>query len=99
MNPSQEKTSPVAFSTLLSRVLQKTAISPTLELLQTHWQDWFQGTDLQHTIPERLDRWKGLWIRVPNAIVRQKLQFQSEKFLNVLNALLPEKIQSIHWKL
>ena len=67
------------------------------QILQTHWNDWFRGTEFQSVIPERLDRWNTLWLKAPDAIVRQKLQFKSEQLLKTLNALVDGKIESVRW--
>ena len=93
---------PIApFSDVLQKTLKgKFSNSPknkTIELLQTYWKDWFLGTDFVKCTPERLDKWDCLWIRVPNAILRQKLQFKTALFLNAINNFLPKKIKDVHW--
>lgn len=91
--------SPKPFSQVLARTVQRTSklYSPTFQTLQTHWDDWFRGTEFQSVIPKRLDRWNALWLKAPDAIVRQKLQFKSEHLLKTLNALLPGNIESVRW--
>lgn len=90
---------PKPFSQVLKQTVQRTAklYSPTFQILQTHWNDWFRGTEFQSVIPERLDRWNALWLKAPDAIVRQKLQFKSEQLLKTLNALVDGKIESVRW--
>ena len=90
---------PKLFAQVLNQTVQRTAklYSPTFQILQTHWDDWFHGTEFQSVIPERLDRWSALWLKAPDAIVRQKLQFKSEQLLKTLNALVPGKIESVRW--
>ena len=90
---------PKPFAQVLNQTVQRTSklYSPMFQILQTHWNDWFRGTEFQSLIPERLDRWNALWLKAPDAIVRQKLQFQSERLLKTLNALVPEKIESVRW--
>lgn len=84
---------------VLNQTVQRTSklYSPTFQTLQTHWNDWFCGTEFQSVIPERLDRWNALWLKAPDAIVRQKLQFKSEQLLKTLNALVDGKIKSVRW--
>ena len=90
---------PKPFAQVLNQTVQRTSklYSPTFQILQTHWNDWFRGTEFQSVIPERLDRWSALWLKAPDAIVRQKLQFKSEQLLKTLNALVPGKIESVRW--
>ena len=90
---------PKPFAQVLNQTVQRTSklYSPTFQILQTHWDDWFHGTEFQSVIPERLDRWNALWLKAPDAIVRQKLQFKSEQLLKTLNALVPGKIESVRW--
>ena len=92
-------TPPKPFAQVLNQTVQRTAklYSPTFQILQTHWNDWFRGTEFQSVIPERLDRWNALWLKAPDAIVRQKLQFKSEQLLKTLNGLVPGKIESVRW--
>ena len=92
---------PKPFAQVLNQTVQRTAklYSPTFQILQTHWNDWFRGTEFQSVIPERLDRWSALWLKAPDAIVRQKLQFKSEQLLKTLNALVPGKIESVRWEI
>lgn len=95
------KKSPSFFSDILQKTLQKKfSASPknqSIDLLQTYWNDWFTGTDFIKCTPERLDKWDCLWIKVPNAILKQKLQFKTALFLNTINQFLPKKIKDIHW--
>lgn len=90
---------PKPFAQVLTKTVQYTSklYSPTFQILQTHWNDWFRGTEFQSVIPERLDRWNALWLKTPDAIMRQKLQFKSEQLLKTLNALVPGKIESVRW--
>lgn len=90
---------PKPFAQVLTKTVQRTSklYSPTFQTLQTHWNDWFCGTEFQSVIPERLDRWNALWLKAPDAIVRQKLQFKSEQLLKTLNALVDGKIESVRW--
>ena len=90
---------PKLFAQVLNQTVQRTAklYSPTFQILQTHWNDWFRGTEFQSVIPERLDRWNALWLKAPDAIVRQKLQFKSDRLLETLNTLLNGKIESVRW--
>ena len=90
---------PKLFAQVLNQTVQRTAklYSPTFQILQTHWDDWFRGTEFQSVIPERLDRWNALWLKAPDAIVRQKLQFKSEQLLKTLNGLVPGEIESVRW--
>ena len=90
---------PKLFAQVLNQTVQRTAklYSPTFQILQTHWNDWFRGTEFQSVIPERLDRWNALWLKAPDAIVRQKLQFKSEQLLKTLNGLVPVEIESVRW--
>jgi len=90
---------PKPFAQVLNQTVQRTSklYSPMFQILQTHWNDWFRGTEFQSVIPERLDRWSALWLKAPDAIVRQKLQFKSEQLLKTLNALVPGKIESVRW--
>lgn len=90
---------PKPFAQVLNQTVQRTSklYSPMFQILQTHWDDWFRGTEFQSVIPERLDRWNALWLKAPNAIVRQKLQFKSEQLLKTLNALVLWKIESVRW--
>lgn len=92
---------PKTFSQILPQIVQRAsdAYPPMLQMLQTHWNDWFRGTEFQSIVPERLDRWNVLWVKVSDAIVRQKLQFKSDILLKTLSALLPEKIESVRWVL
>ena len=90
---------PKPFAKVLTKAVQRTSelYSPTFQMLQTHWDDWFRGTEFQFVVPERLDRWNALWLKTPDAIVRQKLQFKSDRLLKTLNTLLDEKIESVRW--
>ena len=86
-----------ALQKILQKKLSKTPKNKTIELLQTYWNDWFRGTDFAKCTPERLDKWDCLWIKVPDAILRQKLQFKTALFLNAINNFLPKKIKDVHW--
>ena len=90
---------PKPFAQVLTKTVQRTAKlhSPTLQILQTRWDAWFRGTEFQSVTPERLDRWNALWLKAPDAIVRQKLQFKSDRLLQTLNTLVPGKIESVRW--
>ncbi|MGX8716958.1 MAG: DciA family protein [bacterium] len=68
-----------------------------LENLQEHWAEWFSGTDFSVGAPERIDRWSCLWIKAPNAILCQKLQFKNDILLKTLNSLLEGAIKDIRW--
>ncbi len=69
----------------------------SIELLNLYWKDWFKGTDFYDCQPQRVDKWNCLWIKVPNAIVRQKLHFKTVQFLSSLNSLLPKPIKEVRW--
>lgn len=86
-----------ALQKLLRKKLSKTSKNKTIKLLQTYWNDWFKGTDFAKCIPERLDKWDCLWIKVPDAILRQKLQFKTTLFLNTINNFLPKQLKDVHW--
>ena len=89
------------FADILQKTLQQnlpdSRKSKTIDLLQTYWQDWFTGTDFVKGTPEKLDKWNCLWVKVPNAILRQKLQFKTDLFLNTINQFLPEEIKDVRW--
>ena len=89
------------FSDILQKTLQKnfsnSQKNKSTQLLQTYWKDWFTGTDFINCTPEKLDKWNCLWIKVPNAILKQKLQFKTSLFLNTINHFLPSKINDVRW--
>lgn len=91
----------VPFSDALQKTLRKklsrTSQNKTIDLLQTYWNAWFTGTVFAKCTPERLDKWDCLWIKAPDAILRQKLQFKTTLFLNTINNFLPKKIKDVHW--
>ncbi len=88
-------------SDVLTKALQtkykQSAKAILLENLKDHWQSWFLGTDFSVGIPERIDRWSCLWIKAPNPILCQKLQFKNEVLLKTLNSLMNGAIKSIRW--
>ncbi len=69
----------------------------SIQQLQLHWDDWFKGTSFQKCVPMRIDRWHCLWIKAPNGIVKQKLQFKTDVFLKAVKNLVAEKIESVRW--
>jgi hypothetical protein len=69
-----------------------------MQWLQSHWQEWF--ADHSAFVPERFDRFHVLWIRVPNAIIRQQASLKTELLLAKINGALPQNaapIASIRW--
>ncbi len=92
---------PVTFSDAFRKAFVKKLPSDerirSFDLLNTYWKDWFQGTDFLMCVPERIDKWNCLWIKAPNAIVRQRLQFKTVYFLNTINHFLPIVIKEIRW--
>lgn len=88
-------------SDVLDKVLQtrykQNAKTMVLEKLQDHWQDWFLGTDFSVGFPERIDRWACLWIKAPNQILCQKLQFKNVVLLKTLDSLLEGAIKQVRW--
>ena len=88
-------------SDVLAKALQKkykqNAKAMLLENLRDHWQSWFLGTDFSVGLPERIDRWSCLWIKAPNAILCQKLQFKNEVLLKTLNALINTPLKNVRW--
>ena len=91
----------LSLSEVLAKVLKKkyqqNPKAMLLENLQEHWQAWFLGTDFSAGIPERIDRWSCLWIKAPNAILCQKLQFKDEVLLKTLNTLMNGTIKDVRW--
>ena len=91
----------VFLSDVLNKALQTKYKQNTkavlLENLRDHWQSWFLGTDFSVGIPERIDRWSCLWVKAPNPILCQKLQFKNEILLKTLNSLMSGAIKSVRW--
>lgn len=91
----------LSLSDALTKVLRKKCQqNPKVMLLrnlQDHWKDWFLGMDFSVGIPERIDRWSCLWIKAPNAILCQKLQFKNEVLLKTLSPLVNGAIKSVRW--
>lgn len=91
----------LSLSDVLTKVFQtkykRTTKTMLLENLQEHWSSWFSGTEFSIGIPERIDRWSCLWLKAPNAIVCQKLQFKNELLLKTLNSLLEGSIKDVRW--
>ena len=83
---------PVALDTVLggalNRLLRDQKRVDYLQFLDEHWSSWFSGTTAAHCIPERLTARGCLWLRVPNAIVQQKIQFERELIQKTLNQIL-----------
>ncbi len=93
----------VPFATAMYQVFQRRLPSgektENLSIIASYWNDWFQGTDFAGCKPDRLDRWHCLWLKVPNAIVRQKLQFKASMLLDTLRKMSPVKIETIKFTL
>lgn len=63
--------------------------------MRNHWKDWFEGTAFVLCYPIRLDRSDVLWLKPPDAILRQRLQFRLKSLIGVLQQLLPQKIKEV----
>ena len=104
--PESSIEEPIPGSVLsLSDVLDKTlrtkykrnAKVVLFENLQNHWKAWFSGTDFSVGCPDHIDRWACLWIKAPDPILCQKLQFKKAILLKTLNSLLNGNIKDIRW--
>lgn len=88
--------SPVALDNVLGivlgRLLNDQKRTDYLNFLTKYWTSWFTGTSAACCKPERLTQKGCLWLKVPNAIVQQKLQFERELIQNTLNQILPTPI-------
>lgn len=76
----------------LNRLLRDQKRVDYLQFLKNHWASWFAGTITGYCKPERLTQRGCLWLKVPNAIVQQKLQFEREAIQNTLNQILSAPI-------
>lgn len=76
----------------LNRLLRDQKRVDYLQFLDEHWSSWFAGTTAAQCKPERLTQRGCLWLKVPNAIVQQKLQFERELIQNTLNQILPTPV-------
>ena len=76
----------------LNHLLRDKKRSDYLQFLNQYWSDWFVGTTTAHCKPERLTQKGCLWLKAPNAIIQQKLQFEREIIQNTLNQILPSPI-------
>lgn len=93
---------PVAFDnileTALNRLLRDQKRVDYLQFLSEHWASWFTGTSAAQCKPERLTQKGCLWLKVPNGIIQQKLQFERDLIQNTLNQILPTPvIKEIHY--
>ena len=84
---------PVALDNILGNALNRLLCDQKrvnyLQFLTEHWASWFTGTVAACCRPERLSPRGCLWLKVPNSIVQQKLQFEREAIQNTLNQILP----------
>lgn len=89
-------TDPLALSDILgsalNHLLRDKKRVDYLQFLNEHWQSWFSGTTTEHCKPERLTQKGFLWLKVPNAIIQQKLQFERDAIQQTLNQILPAPI-------
>ena len=101
VNEKPNSGTPLFLGDVLDKVLKtkykRSAKDIFLENLQEHWPEWFSGTDFSVGCPERIDRWSCLWIKAPNAILCQKLQFKNDVLLKILNSLSENTIRDIRW--
>ena len=87
---------PVAFDnileTALNRLLRDQKRVDYLQFLSEHWASWFTGTSAAQCKPERLTQKGCLWLKVPNGIIQQKLQFERDLIQDTLNQILPTPV-------
>lgn len=76
----------------LNRLVRDQKRIDYLYFLTEHWASWFVGTTAAFCKPERLTQRGCLLLKVPNAIIQQKLQFEREAIQNTLNQILPTPI-------
>lgn len=87
-----QRNMPVELKGLLDKVLNRLVCDKQrvdlLQFLSEHWVSWFLGTTAVHCKPERLTSKGCLWIKVPNGIIQQKIQFELKAIKNTLNQIL-----------
>ena len=76
----------------LNRLLRDQKRVDYLQFLSEHWTSWFSGTTAAQCKPERLTQRGCLWLKVPNGVVQQKLQFERESIQATLNQILPTPV-------
>ena len=83
---------PVPLDRALALCMQKAMPLPedlrTITLMRSCWKSWFSQSLWLDCWPERLDKRGTLFLRVPNPIVKQKLQFHKTLLISRLNQLL-----------
>ncbi len=87
-----QRNTPVELKSLLDKALNRLVYDKQrvdfLQFLSKHWTNWFAGTTAAHCKPERLTSKGCLWIKVPNSIIQQKIQFELNAIKNTLNQIL-----------
>lgn len=87
-----------ALDKFLAKRLPNNEDLDVLDQMRTYWQTWFQNTNFAPCIPERFDKQHNLWLRVPNPILKQQLQFQQQKLLIQLKQYVHfNDIRGIRW--
>jgi hypothetical protein len=93
---------PVALAEAVDRYLKQNIPSEErincIAQMRNHWKTWFANTLWIECWPEKLDQRQTLWIRVPNPILKQRLQFQENVCKMQLNQRLGKVcVKEICW--
>jgi hypothetical protein len=66
--------------------------------MRNHWKTWFANTLWVECWPAKLDQRQTLWLRVPNPILKQQLQFLENACQMQLNQRLGKVcVKEIRW--
>jgi hypothetical protein len=93
---------PVALAAAVDRYLKQSIPSEEridcITRMRNHWKVWFANTLWVECWPEKLDQRQTLWLRVPNPMLKQQLQFQENTWKMRLNQQLGKvHVKEIRW--
>jgi hypothetical protein len=93
---------PIALAEAVDRYLKQKIPSEErincITQMRNHWKTWFANTLWAECWPEKLDRRQTLWLRVPNPILKQQLQFRENAWKTQLNQRLGKVcVKEIRW--
>jgi hypothetical protein len=93
---------PIALAEAVDRYLKQKLPSEErincVERMRNHWKTWFANTLWVECWPEKLDQRNILWLRVPNPILKQQLQFLENTWKLQLNQRLGKVcVKAIRW--
>lgn len=93
---------PIALAEAVDRYLKHNVPSKErincIARMRNHWKTWFANTLWVECWPEKLDQRQTLWLRVPNPILKQQLQFLENACKVQLNQQLGKVcVKEIRW--